>query len=1021
MGRGSWLLSSSAASAPRERQQSQLGPQATRSNRYDVLADESDFSDGTVTSGPGHAFPRRRPSSGTPGDASGSTAGRDGPLSAPAHTRKGDSTQLSAGHLSLVPSQLAAPGAASATSQPLPRPLSSAPRGGGAGVQRTLLETVVHDADRVSDMHGERAPTIDVSSSEPRAERGRRRSSGAAPHRGHSASRSASRTERPLAKPTRSAPGPPSRAAATLPALGSDSRRRGINRDLGPETRPAHGGKRGGEVRFDAETEENPSRRPRGEFEDFVKGKIQQIRANGGSSKPARPTPVASSLSAPAHVPRVSSVRAGSKWAAGSRPASLAFRLPESKYVNSAFSPRLSDSSHDIAVYFDVPAGVSNPLKMAIGTPRAAQRIAHHLLSSVLLETYHTALAPTFAAQAAAALNSSLAAASGLVDDGPANRDNLASLPTPQDLLFYPLANDSVIAVILRFRNLDEANQVHAALRTSMPPGFSFANAAASKPCLHSLSRKFVAGANGAPSCFTTLDVVGMPPRDADPACGVLHDLLLRLTPFAGNFRPTVDSLIIEVAVSPVNLVETYLIPAFGAGNVDYSKDSILVKAGVSATVEIVVLHSTSTAACVRCQSTCHRVKFCSRNVLDRERKAKDKAERESRAAAAADRQRKDDIALLSAKSMSAVDDFLIATRVSDTVLLENIRSKVMTFIDVSDAATVTAGLADASGQDTAFAAPFGSVLASMAGKRASLRAIAALPVNAGVAGAGLLSPVAEDSPPVQQPLKRSRMDTSAVAEPTAQAADVTMTPANRAPSSIAPPPGLAPPGTPILASGSAAAFSAVPRLFSTVTSSASATPSNASEVTSFFMTALDGVVSSAYDNEDAYRLDATKAVISDICSVTNAFIGGDANNLPQYFNSHQAVTFRLAPTFENPSRSTLDGSDSAHMWNPSLAAITSAIIGSVPTDPTFHHYGLFIPKLRDVCGADRPARFSLSRLSGALFGIVARALPALQRSPAWSEAFMYAMPSPALPGPHSPGTRTTSLPPNSGSEGGAR
>jgi hypothetical protein len=175
-----------------------------------------------------------------------------------------------------------------------------------------------------------------------------------------------------------------------------------------------------------------------------------------------------------------------------------------------------------------------------------------------------------------------------------------------------------------------------------------------------------------------------------------------------------------------------------------------------------------------------------------------------------------------------------------------------------------------------------------------------------------------------------------------------------------------------------------------------------------------------AYDNEDAYRLAATKAVVSDICSVTNAFIGGDANNLPQYFNSNQAVTFRLAPTFENASRSALDGSDSAHMWTPSLAAITSAI-GSVPTDPSFHHYGLFIPKLRDVCGADRPARFSLSRLSGALFGIAARALPALHRSPAWSEAFMYAMPSPALPGPHSPGTRTTSLPPNSGAEGGAR
>ena len=217
----------------------------------------------------------------------------------------------------------------------------------------------------------------------------------------------------------------------------------------------------------------------------------------------------------------------------------------------------------------------------------------------------------------------------------------------------------------------------------------------------------------------------------------------------------------------------------------------------------------------------------------------------------------------------------------------------------------------------------------------------------------------------------------------------------------------------PVLSDGAAAAFSAA-------TSSSPAYAFGASGVASILMTALDGVLGAAHDSEDAYRAAATKAVVSDICSITNAVIGGNADNLPQYFHSNQVALPRFATTFENSSRSTLDGGDATHLWRPSIAAISSAI-GPTYADPSCHYYGLFIPKLRDVYGADRPARFSLSRLSGALLGVVARALPALHRSPAWSEAFIYAMPYPAFPGPHSPGTRTTSLPPDSGAEGGAR
>jgi hypothetical protein len=120
MGRESWLLTSSAAAAPRG-QQPQREPQAKGSNPYASLACVSDDSDDSVTSGPGHASSRRtpRPSGTTSGDTTAGAAARGAPFSAPAHARMGDSTQPSAVRFSLIPSQLVGPGGIAAAPQPL--------------------------------------------------------------------------------------------------------------------------------------------------------------------------------------------------------------------------------------------------------------------------------------------------------------------------------------------------------------------------------------------------------------------------------------------------------------------------------------------------------------------------------------------------------------------------------------------------------------------------------------------------------------------------------------------------------------------------------------------------------------------------------------------------------------------------------------------------------------------------------------------------------------------------------------
>jgi hypothetical protein len=201
MVRDSWVLSSAAA-APRG-QQLQRGPQAKGSNRYETLACDSDVSDASGTSGPGHASSHRTPrSSGTtPGDTTAGAAARGAKLTAPTHARTGDSTQPRAGRLLLIPSQLVGPGGAAAASRPSLPPPPSAPRGGGPGAQRTLMETVAPDAGThrasVNVRTGSHATSGDLA----RLERGRLRSSGAAPKRdrpcrgfGSSARRQALRT-----------------------------------------------------------------------------------------------------------------------------------------------------------------------------------------------------------------------------------------------------------------------------------------------------------------------------------------------------------------------------------------------------------------------------------------------------------------------------------------------------------------------------------------------------------------------------------------------------------------------------------------------------------------------------------------------------------------------------------------------------------------------------------------------------------------------------------------------------------
>ena len=1066
MGRERWLLSSAAAAPGGQQPQRGRGAHAKHSNRFDTLADYSDSSDDSVTSGPGHASLHRkpRPAGTTPGDTTVSAAARGAPLSAPAHARKGDSTQQSAVRFSLIPSQLVGHGGAAAAQPSLPPP-PPAPRGDGDGAaaQRTLMEAVAPDAGTHRASDNTRTESRATSSDLARSERGRRHSSGAAPKRDRSTSRSASRPARPPVEAFRKAPDSSSRAAAALRASSSDSRRPGIP-PRGPETRPPPmGGKPGGD-RFDPADGSGKLPR-RGEFEGFVKEKLKSKATGSGGVSMSSASPFASSADAFSPYPGASRggarMRASSSWAVGSRGVRQDFCMPDPNFVNPLTSSRLDDSSHDISLLYEVSSGAPNPLtKDNKDTSRASERKRHHHFSAALLKSYSTA-APTYAALAAAGSGPFGADH----DDGmdmPQGSAGRSGLPAPQALLFHQLSNESIVAVTMRFRTLSEANRVHATFMNSMPPGFNFANVNESAPHHHSLSRKPVSNTDG--TCFTLIDAIGLPAKGSDPACDALSNKMLGLSAFAGSWTATSDSAFIEITVSAITLVEKHLIPTFGVDNVDFSKETIFVDVG-GTKIELVVLDSASKHACARCGSNCHRVKNCGRKVRDMELKAKEKAERELRSAATAERERMSKLTSLDDESAALINKIIKTTGVSNTAILNVMRSKMEPLIRVTDVLAATDGIVDASGLKREVAEIFGKSLTAIASQRDLLRGVAASPASAPsaschAASAAPLSLVAaasdvsatsasgvssvpramegvdeaftsgdsaaasladaavskrlldntaasfEESPAKRRPCA----DALALA---ASASALAPAPLDRAPYDSARPPGLTHPGTPFISGGTAAASSAA-------TSSAPARYFGASGGASTLMTALDGVLGAAHESEDAYRAAAMKAVVSDICSVTNAVTGGNANNLPQYFNSNPMSTPRFATNFEQPSRSTLDGSDSTHLWNPSIAAISSAIGPTLP-DPSVHHYGLFIPRLRDVYGAERPARFSLSRLSGALLGVVARALPGLHRSPAWNDAFIYAMPYPAFSGPHSPGTRTTSLPPDSGAEGGAR
>ena len=1067
MGRERWLLSSAAAAPGGQQPQRGRGAHAKHSNRFDTLADYSDSSDDSVTSGPGHASLHRRPrpSGTTPGDTTVSAAARGAPLSAPAHARKGDSTQPSAVRFSLIPSQLVGPGGAAAAQPPLPPP-PPAPRGDGDGAaaQRTLMEAVAPDAGTHRASDNTRTESRATSSDLARSERGRRHSSGAAPKRDRSTSRSASRPARPPVEAFRKAPGSSSRAATALRASSSDSRRPRIP-PRGPETRPPPMGGKPGWIGLIRRSDGSGKLPRRGEFEGFVKEKLKSKATGSGRVSMSSASPFASSADAVSPYPGASHggarMRASSSWAVGSRGVRQDFCMPDPNFVNPLTSSRLDDSSHDISLLYEVSSGAPNPLtKDNKDTSRASERKRHHHFSAALLKSYSTA-APTYAALAAAG-SGPFGADHDNGMDMPQGSAGRSGLPAPQALLFHQLSNESIVAVTMRFRTLSEANRVHATFMNSMPPGFNFANVNESAPHHHSLSRKPVSNTDG--TCFTLIDTIGLPAKGSDPACDAFSNKMLGLSAFAGSWTATSDSAFIEITVSAITLVEKHLIPTFGVDNVDFSKETIFVDVG-GTKIELVVLDSASKHACARCGSNCHRVKNCGRKVRDMELKAKEKAERELRSAATAERERMSKLTSLDDESAALINKIIKTTGVSNTAILNVMRSKMEPLIRVTDVLAATDGIVDASGLKREVAEIFGKSLTAIASQRDLLRGVAASPASAPsaschAASAAPLSLVAaasdvsatsasgvssvpramegvdeaftsgdsaaasladaavskrlldntaasfEESPAKRRPCA----DALALAD---SASALAPAPLDRAPYDSARPPGLTHPGTPFISGGTAAASSAA-------TSSAPARYFGASGGASILMTALDGVLGAAHESEDAYRAAAMKAVVSDICSVTNAVTGGNANNLPQYFNSNPMSAPRFATNFEQPSRSTLDGSDSTHLWNPSIAAISSAIGPTLP-DPSVHHYGLFIPRLRDVYGAERPARFSLSRLSGALLGVVARALPGLHRSPAWSDAFIYAMPYPAFSGPHSPGTRTTSLPPDSGAEGGAR
>ena len=745
MGRESWLRTSSAAAAPRG-QQPQREPQAQGSNPYASLAGVSDDSDDSVTSGPGHASSRRtpRPSGTTSGDTTAGAAARGAPFSAPAHARMGDSTQPSSVRFSLIPSQLVGPGGIAAAPQPLlPPPPPPAPRGGGAGAQRTLLETVAPGAGTHRASGSTRTESRATSGDLARSERGRSHSSGATPKRDRSTSRSASRPERPSAEVMKKASGPPSRVAAAPPVPGSDSRRPGIP-GPSPATRSALGGKQGGH--FDSDGDGNHSRR--GEFADFVAEKMapssRKNSANGGASKP-RPPPLAASSDATS-APLASRggggrLRANSRWADSSRLVHRGIQFPVFENVGPAFAPKVDEGSHDISLFARVPPGVVNPLAKDTSTPwsRPMERLYLHKFNASFMNTYNS-VAPTYSALAAAAC------APFDADGGADAFLSFSCLPPPQDVILHQLSNESVLAATLRFRSSREAARVHAALRTSMPDGLSFANPNASTPHHHSLSRKPVPKTSGGSYCFTFIDVIDMLPKGVSPACDALADKLVGLSPFGGAFVTTLGSATIEITVSPVDLIEQHLIPALGAEMVDSSKGSIFVNLG-DAIVELVVLDSDSKHVCVRCNSNCHRVRNCGRREQDMLRKAKEKAERDLRNAALAERERTSKIAALFEESKTLINEALVATRVLSKPMLSVMRTKIERLIEHTDGSAVTSGLVEASGLTHEVAEFYGNSLAAIASQRAFLRGVAVSPASALSAS----NPSASAAPPPRE------------------------------------------------------------------------------------------------------------------------------------------------------------------------------------------------------------------------------------------------------------------------------
>jgi hypothetical protein len=379
-------------------------------------------------------------------------------------------------------------------------------------------------------------------------------------------------------------------------------------------------------------------------------------------------------------------------------------------------------SSHDFFLFANVPPGVPNPTKMEKSTSRATERINNHQFSSVFLAMYNT-LGPTFAALAAAA-NSPFNVDGD--DDAP---PPISCLPPPQAVIFHQLSNDSVIAVTLRFRSLHEALCVHAAFVAFMPAGLSFANANASTPHHHSLSRKPVTNTDGASTCFTLLDLIGMPPKGVSLACDAFADKLVGLSPFGGAFTSTLDSATIEIIVSTIDLVERLLVPALGADAVDSSKDSIFVKLG-DATVELVVLDSDSKHACVLCGSKCHRIRHCGRRLQAAERKAKEKAQRDLRNAASAERERTSKLAALDEKSSALISEVLKATGVSSEPIISAMRLKMECLTELTDCVAVTSGLVEASGLNRKVAEFYGQSLAAIASQRDSLRGAKVSPVS---------------------------------------------------------------------------------------------------------------------------------------------------------------------------------------------------------------------------------------------------------------------------------------------------